>query len=64
MIVEVRSYRIKPGKRDEFIRLFEKRAVPAQRTYGMQIIGPLSTLRIRTSLFFCAASPHSRSATA
>ena len=41
MIVEVRSYRIKPGKREEFIRLFETRAVPAMRTYGMQVIGPL-----------------------
>ena len=26
MIVEVRSYRIKPGKREEFIKLFETRA--------------------------------------
>ncbi len=34
MIVEVRSYRIKPGRREEFIRLFETRAVPAQRTDG------------------------------
>lgn len=41
MIVEVRSYRIKPGKRDEFIKLFETRAVPAMRTYGMEVIGPL-----------------------
>jgi hypothetical protein len=28
MIVEVRSYRIKPGKREEFIKLFETRAIP------------------------------------
>ena len=41
MIVEVRSYRIKPGRREEFIKLFETRAVPAMRTYGMQVIGPL-----------------------
>lgn len=40
MIVEVRSYRIKPGKREEFIKLFETRAVPAMRTYGMQVTGP------------------------
>jgi heme-degrading monooxygenase HmoA len=40
MIVEVRSYRIKPGKREEFIRLFESRAIPAQRTYGMKVTGP------------------------
>ena len=44
MIVEVRSYRIKPGRREEFIRFFETRAVPAQRAHGMQIIGPLLDL--------------------
>ena len=41
MIVEVRSYRIKPGRRDEFIKLFETRAVPALRAHGMKILGPL-----------------------
>ncbi|HEV2912975.1 MAG TPA: NIPSNAP family protein [Pyrinomonadaceae bacterium] len=41
MIIEVRSYRIKPGRRAEFIELFEKRAVPALRSHGMKIIGPL-----------------------
>ena len=39
MIVEVRSYRIKPGRREEFIRFFETRAVPALRERGMKIIG-------------------------
>ena len=34
MIVEVRSYRIIPGRREEFIRLFESRAVPALRAMG------------------------------
>jgi hypothetical protein len=41
MIVEVRSYRIKPGRRAEFIEFFETRAVPALRSHGMKIIGPL-----------------------
>jgi len=44
MIVEVRSYRIKPGHRDAFIHFFETRAVPALRTHGMQILGPLLDL--------------------
>ena len=44
MIVEVRSYRIKPGFRDEFIKFFETRAVPALRSYGMKILGPLLDL--------------------
>ena len=44
MIVEVRSYRIKPGRRAEFVNIFETRAVPALRSYGMQILGPLLDL--------------------
>jgi heme-degrading monooxygenase HmoA len=44
MIVEVRSYRIKPGHREEFIEFFETRAVPALRSYGMTILGPLLDL--------------------
>ena len=41
MIVEVRSYRIKPGRRAEFVQMFETRAIPALRSYGMQVMGPL-----------------------
>jgi NIPSNAP protein len=44
MIVEVRTYKIKPGYRDEFIKFFETRAVPAQRSLGMKILGPLLDL--------------------
>lgn len=40
MILEVRSYRIKPGRRSEFVELFEKRAVPALRSHGMKVVGP------------------------
>src|SRR5213594_2036222 len=44
MIVEVRSYRIKPGRREEFIQFFETRAVPALRSHGMKVLGPLLDL--------------------
>ena len=44
MIVEVRSYRIKPGRRAEFIQFFETRAIPALRSHGMKILGPLLDL--------------------
>ncbi len=40
MIVEVRSYRIKPGRRAEFIELFLTGAVPALRSHGMKVVGP------------------------
>ena len=44
MIVEVRSYRIKPGRRDEFIKFFEERSIPALRSHGMKVVGPLLDL--------------------
>lgn len=44
MIVEVRSYRIKPGRRAEFIEFFETRSIPALRSHGMKVLGPLLDL--------------------
>ncbi len=44
MIVEVRSYRIKPGHRDEFIQFFKTRTIPALRSHGMKVLGPLIDL--------------------
>jgi len=57
MIVEVRSYRIKPGKRAEFIDLFEKRAIPAQRLYGMKIMGPLLDVENPNKFVFLRSFP-------
>ena len=44
MIVEVRSYRVKPGRREEFIQFFETRSMPALRSHGMRVVGPLLDL--------------------
>lgn len=44
MIVEVPSYRIKPGHREEFIEFFETRCIPALRSYGIEVGGPLLDL--------------------
>ena len=57
MIVEVRSYRIKPGRRAEFIEFFETRAIPAQRTHGIQILGPLVDLENPNKFVFLRSFP-------
>ena len=44
MIVEVRSYRTKPGMREQFIEFFLTRSVPALRGHGMIIQGPFLDL--------------------
>ena len=41
MIVEVRSYRIVPGRREEFLEFFKTRSIPALRECGMKVVGPL-----------------------
>lgn len=57
MIVEVRSYRIKPGKRAEFIELFEKRAVAAQRKYGIKVVGPMLDVENPNKFVFLRSFP-------
>lgn len=43
-VVEVRFYRIKPGRRDEFVEIFADRGRPAQEAYGIKVLGPLLDL--------------------
>jgi hypothetical protein len=57
MIVEVRSYRIKPGHREEFVEFFEKRAVPALRSHGMKILGPLLDVENPNKFVFLRSFP-------
>ncbi len=57
MIVEVRRYRIKPGRREEFLRFFEERSIPALRAHGMQVLGPLVDLENANSFSWLRAFP-------
>ena len=57
MIVEVRSYRIKPGHREEFIKLFESKAVTAQKKYGISVIGPLLDVENPNKFVFLRSFP-------
>jgi hypothetical protein len=57
MIVEVRTYKIKPGLRDDFIRVFETRSVPAHLALGMKLLGPLLDLESADTFVFLRAFP-------
>lgn len=57
MIVEVRTYKIKPGLRGEFIKLFEGRAVPVQQSIGIKVFGPLLDLESMDTFVFLRAFP-------
>ena len=57
MLVEVRSYRITPGKRDEFIKFFEERSTPALQSHGMKVVGPLIDLENPNRFVFLRGFP-------
>jgi len=57
MIVEVRRYRIKPGRREDFLAFFETRAIPALRSHGMQVLGPLLDLENPNAFVWLRAFP-------
>lgn len=57
MIVEVRSYRVTPGRRDEFIELFETRSAPALQAHGMKVIGPMIDLENPNKFVFLRGFP-------
>ena len=57
MIVEMRSYRLRPGKREEFLAIFRQKSVPAHRALGMKILGPFPSLEDADVFFFMRAFP-------
>ena len=57
MIVEVRTYKIKPGLREEFIRFFETRSIAPQQALGMKILGPLLDLEHDDTFVFLRGFP-------
>ncbi|AXT36771.1 hypothetical protein D1820_11240 [Phaeobacter sp. LSS9] len=44
MIIEIRRYRLHPGKREAFIDIFERVNRPALRDAGMLVFGPMRDL--------------------
>ena len=57
MIAEVRTYKIKEGLRERFLELFENKAIPAQRSKGMRVFGPLLDLENPDVLIWLRAFP-------
>ena len=40
MIIEMRTYKISPGRRPEFLEILESKAFPEHKKIGMKILGP------------------------
>ena len=57
MIVEMRTYKLKPGKRQEFLEIFRTRSMPAHAEIGMKILGPFLSIEDPDTFFFMRGFP-------
>lgn len=56
-VIEVRTYRAKPGKRTELLKIVREQAFPIQRRLGMKLIGPLPATEDEVSFVWLRAFP-------
>ncbi|MGB9235191.1 MAG: NIPSNAP family protein [Terriglobales bacterium] len=57
MIIEMRTYKLKPGKRSEFLEIFRTRTVPAHDEIGMKLLGPFCSIEDPDVFFFMRGFP-------
>ena len=57
MIIEMRTYKTKPGMRTRFIELFVSKSVPAHNEIGMKILGPFLSVDDPDTCFFMRGFP-------
>ena len=56
MIIEMRTYKTKPGKRSQFLEIFRSKSVPAHTAIGMKILGPFLSVEDPNTFFFMGGS--------
>src|SRR3984885_15302501 len=57
MIIEMRIYKTKSGKRSEFLAIFHSKSVPAHAEIGMKILGPFLSIEDPDTFFFMRGFP-------
>ena len=57
MIIEMRTYKIKPGLRTDFLEIFESKSLPEHQKIGMKILGPFLSVEDADTFFFMRAFP-------
>jgi hypothetical protein len=61
MIIEMRTYKIKPGRRSTFLDIFRAKSIPAHQEIGMRICGPFLSIEDPDSFFFMRGFPDAAS---
>lgn len=57
MIVEMRTYKLKPGTRDRFLEIFRTKSAPAHAEIGMRVLGPFLSVEDPDTFFFMRGFP-------
>jgi hypothetical protein len=57
MIIEMRTYKTKPGLRSRFLEIFRSKSIPAHAEIGMKILGPFLSVEDVNTLFFMRGFP-------
>jgi hypothetical protein len=57
MIIEMRTYKTKPGKRAEFLEIFRTKSIPAHVEIGMKILGPFLSVEDPDTFFWMRGFP-------
>src|SRR5712691_4967448 len=57
MIIEMRTYKTKPGMRSQFLAIFRSKSVPAHAEIGMKILGPFLSVEDPDTFFFMRGFP-------
>ena len=57
MIIEMRTYRLKPGLRERFLELFRTRSLPEHARLGMRIVGAFPSIEDPDVFFFMRGFP-------
>jgi NIPSNAP len=57
MIIEMRTYKLKPGCRSRFLELFRSKSMPAHAEIGMKILGPWLSIEDPDRFFFMRGFP-------
>ena len=61
MIVEMRTYKTKPGTRARFLEIFRTKSMPAHAEIGMKILGPFLSVEDEDTFFFMRGFPDLKS---
>jgi hypothetical protein len=57
VIVEMRTYKTKPGCRSQFLEIFRSKSVPAHGKIGIKILGPFLSVEDPDTFFFMRGFP-------